>query len=135
MSTSSQTPVAVSRSDRDAPFSLISDNRITFEVWWARLAKKLPAPIIEGRPEGVFVFVSDPDDLAEWFETAGGLVERGPVFAGMRPWTLTIDTGPECRGLVVHVSVLAMADAQVLHILVDAARLAVPLAQSPQAVA
>lgn len=113
--------------------SLISDNRITFEVWRSSLVSTLPAPTIEDRPEGVFVFVADPDDLAEWFEAAGGLVERGPVFAGMRPWTLTIDTGPDCRGLVVRVSVLAMADAEVLHTLVDAARLARPLSDKAAA--
>jgi hypothetical protein len=116
-------------------FALISDNRITFDVWLTYLPAPVATPTVESRPEGVFVFLSDLDDLAVWFEAASGVVERGPEFAGMRPWTLTVDTGPEFRGLVVHVSVLAMCDAQVMHTLVDAARLAVPLAQSPQAVA
>lgn len=115
--------------DWAARYALTSDNRITFDVWRTSLPDAVPAPTVESRPEGVHVFLSDLDDLAVWFAAAGGVVERGPEFAGMRPWTLTIDTGADCRGLVVHVSVLAMADAQAMQELVEAARLARPLSE------
>lgn len=120
--------------DWAARYALTSDNRITFDVWRSLLDAPVPVPTLEPRAEGVFVFLSDLDDLAIWFEVAGGVVERGPEFAGMRPWTLTIDTGADCRGLIVHVSVLAMADAQAMQELVDAARLARPLSEMPRAV-
>lgn len=114
-----------------ARYALIGDNRLTFNVWLTNFPNKVPVPTVESRPEGVWVFLANIDDLAVWAETAGGLVERGPEFAGMYPWTLTVDTGPEYRGLIVHVSALALTDAQVIHTLTDAAR----LVDSPRAVA
>lgn len=110
-----------------ASYARISDNRITFETWRTLQDSDLPVPTVESRPEGVYVTLSDIDDLVWWFETAGGVVERGPEFAGQRPWVLRINTGPEHRSLMVQVSVMALADAQPMHTLLEASRLAVPL--------
>jgi len=99
----------------------ISDNRLTFRVWLSLQSEELPAPTVEARAEGVYVFLSDLDDLAVWFEVAGGVVERGEPSGVLRSWLLTINTGPEHRGLMVWVSVLGMADAMVMHTLAEAA--------------
>jgi hypothetical protein len=99
----------------------ISDNRITFEVWRTFQAGELEASTVEVRPEGVYVFLSDLDDLAEWYEATDGVVERGAPSGALRSWLLTIDTGPECRGLMVWVSAQGMADAQVMGSLEAAA--------------
>lgn len=117
-----------------ASYALISDNRRTFEVWRTLQDSDLPVPTMDATPEGVYVTLSNIDDLVWWFETAGGVVERGPEFAGQRPWVLRINTGPEHRSLMVQVSVLALADGQPMHTLLDASRLAVPLPEMKMAV-
>lgn len=94
----------------------MSDNRITFDVWRTGLPGELvPVPTVELSPDAVWVTLADMDDLAYWVETAGGVVHRGPEFDGLRVWTLHVDMGPECRGLLVRVSVVARVDAQVMH--------------------
>lgn len=114
--------------------ALIADNRITFDTWRNLLDDPPPVPTVKSEPEGIFVTLADLDDLVWWFEAAGGVVERGPEFAGTRTWVLRIATGPECRNLMVQVSVVALADAQPMHTLLDAARLAVPLPEMTMAV-
>jgi hypothetical protein len=94
----------------------VSDNRITFDVWRTHLPDgSPPVPTVELSPDAVWVTLADLDDLAYWVEVAGGVVHRSPEFEGLRVWTLHVDTGPECRGLHVRVSVVARADAQVMH--------------------
>lgn len=99
----------------------IRSNRRMFDVWLSLQAEELDAPTVEARAEGVYVFLSDLDDLAVWFEVAGGVVERSEPSGVLRSWLLTIAAGPEYRGLMVWVSALGMADAMVMHTLEGAA--------------
>lgn len=92
-----------------------SDNRITFDTWMTFLpGERLPAPSVDVRHDGVFVTVADLDDLAQWVFEFGGPVHLGPIFEGLRVWTLHVATGVEARNLPVRVSAVGLADADVM---------------------
>lgn len=116
------------------------ENLARFDVYRGMFGVLLPAPVVVGTPERVYVTVSTVEDLLPWLGRCGGFTRRGPVFDGMQTWTLHLVAGGWSDGRAVPVQVTAVVHehapvmCDLLDVLVPTAEV-VPLAESPMAVA
>jgi|SRR5689334_13537658 len=122
-----------------ARMELQRQNRSRFETYRDMTGEQLPAPVVVATPERVYVTVSDADDLVAWLDVYGGTAHRGPVFDGMRMWTVhqVSDGWSDGRSVPVQITAAVQEDELVMHVLMDALVQSAPvvsLDQSPQAV-